>query len=141
MSFALFVAAYAPTQKQQDVPKHRGFETQLFSRTDGDWQIKLVLSSYTFMDNGAMGFPDGFSDCARYNGTAEPAKNCRSMAYAKAHDDSVCGYTVFDASGAWAQGVYTRVHRDRAIVMAMRAWMGLPTNVSNAEIGLPPSCQ
>ena len=44
-------------------------------------------------------------------------------------------------SGAWAQGVYTRVHRDRAIVMAMRAWMGLPTNVSNAEIGLPASCQ
>ncbi len=43
--------------REKDVPKHRGFEVELFTRTDGDWQIKLVLSSYTFMNNGAMGFP------------------------------------------------------------------------------------
>jgi alpha-amylase len=32
---------------QKDVNKHRGFETELFSRTDGNWKIRLVLSSYT----------------------------------------------------------------------------------------------
>jgi len=25
----------------------------------------MVLSSYTFMENGADGFPDGHSDCSR----------------------------------------------------------------------------
>lgn len=50
--------------KDKNVGLHRGFETQLFSRTDGDWKIKLVLSSYTFMNNGAAGIPDGKSDCA-----------------------------------------------------------------------------
>ena len=50
--------------KDKNVSLHRGFETQLFSRTDGDWKIKLVLSSYTFMNNGAAGVPDGKSDCS-----------------------------------------------------------------------------
>lgn len=50
--------------KERDVSKHRGFEEQLFSRTDGDWKIKLVLSSYTFMNDGASGIPDGKSDCS-----------------------------------------------------------------------------
>lgn len=39
--------------KEKDVNKHRDFEKQLFSRTDGNWQIKTVLSSYSFMDDGA----------------------------------------------------------------------------------------
>lgn len=51
--------------KDKDVSKHRNFEIQLFSRTDGNWQIKTVLSSYSFMDSGAQGFPDGLSDCKR----------------------------------------------------------------------------
>ena len=34
----------------------------------------------------------------------------------------------------------TRVHRDKAIILEMRKWMGLSTSVSNAEIGLPDSC-
>eukprot|EP00455_Lapot_gusevi_P057805 TRINITY_DN994_c0_g1_i5.p1 TRINITY_DN994_c0_g1~~TRINITY_DN994_c0_g1_i5.p1 ORF type:complete len:629 (-),score=202.72 TRINITY_DN994_c0_g1_i5:126-2012(-) len=125
--------------KEKDVNKHRGFEVQLFTRTDGNWQIKLVLSSYTFMNSGAQGVPDGFSDCKHYNGT-QPASTCKTVPYSKAHDSSVCGYTVYDASHNWAQGQYTRVHRDRSIIMAMRSWMGLPTNVSNAQIGLPDSC-
>jgi len=45
--------------KDKDVNRHRGFEQQLFDRTDGNWQIKLVLSSYSFMNNGAAGIPDG----------------------------------------------------------------------------------
>jgi alpha-amylase len=49
--------------REKNVEKHRTFNKQLFDRTDGDWSIKLVLSSYTFMNNGAMGIPDGKSDC------------------------------------------------------------------------------
>lgn len=103
------------------------------------------------------------------------------MPYSKAHEPDACGYTVYTASGEWAQGVYTRVHRsvvhsssgashffffwivpehdailvarlltlllppflilrDKSIILAMRAWQGLPTNVSNADIGLPSHC-
>lgn len=47
----------------KDVNLHRNFEKQLFTRTDGNWQIRLVLSSYSFMNNGASGIPDGKSDC------------------------------------------------------------------------------
>jgi alpha-amylase len=50
--------------KEKDINRHRNFNVQMFTRTDGNWQIKLVLSSYTFMENvGAFGFPDGNSDC------------------------------------------------------------------------------
>jgi alpha-amylase len=52
--------------KEKNVDKHRNFNIQMFTRTDGNWQIRLVLSSYTFYDStGAYGFPDGHSDCAK----------------------------------------------------------------------------
>jgi alpha-amylase len=50
--------------KDKDVPRHRSFEELLFNRTDANWQIRLVLSSYSFMNAGAAGPPDGKSDCA-----------------------------------------------------------------------------
>lgn len=39
--------------KEKNVSLHRHFEELMYSRTDGDWRIKLLLSSYTFMDYGA----------------------------------------------------------------------------------------
>jgi hypothetical protein len=54
------------------------------------------------------------------------------VTYAKAHNPDSCGYDTTD---------YTRVHRDRAIINAMRGWMHLPANVPNAELGLSPTCQ
>ena len=51
--------------KEKNADKHRGFEEQLFRRTDGNWKLKMVLSSYTFMNDGAAGYPDGWSDCSR----------------------------------------------------------------------------
>jgi len=126
---------------QKDVAAHRGFEVQLFTRTDGNWQIKLVLSSYTFNDKvGAYSFPDGFSDCSRCMNETCKSTCTKSMPYSKAHDDSVCGYTVYDNNGNWLQGVYTRVHRDMDIILAMRSWMGLPTNVTAQDLGLPSHC-
>jgi len=105
--------------KDKDIARHRRFETLLFSRTDADWKIKLVLSSYVFGDNGASGFPDGLSDCAtQYTGT-QPLSSCRGLAKDTAYVAAACGYT------SLAAGKYTRVHRDLAIVNAMRAWVGL----------------
>lgn len=41
--------------KSKDVFAHRNFELLLFDRSDSDWNIKLLLSSYSFMSNGAQG--------------------------------------------------------------------------------------
>jgi len=106
--------------KEKDVPKHRGFELELFNRTDADWVIKLVLSSYTFMNDGAAGIPDGKSDCS--NCVGDQCGSCsKSMAYSKAFDPDVCGYTC-EVDGQWQEGVFTRVHRDYDIIQAMRNW-------------------
>ena len=52
--------------KEKNVDRHRNFNTQMFTRTDGNWQIKLLLSSYTFRESkGAYSFPDGHSDCSK----------------------------------------------------------------------------
>ena len=147
--------------KDKNVALHRSFEQQLFTRNDGNWSTRIVLSSYTFMANGAQGIPDGLSDCSRCTGSQ--CTGCKSVPFTPAHDPSACGYTVGNATSAWAEGVYvlphyhhaqrpffaltrrcwsryTRVHRDRSIIMAMRQWLGLPTNVTNAQIGLPDAC-
>ncbi|KAJ7912991.1 glycoside hydrolase superfamily [Mycena leptocephala] len=123
--------------KDKNVATHRAFEVQLFTRTDfpdAGPLVRNVLSSYSFMDNGAAGYPDGLSDCAGYTGTA----SCISMAKAPAFDANACGYSVV-VNGAWTQGVYTRVHRDLSIVNAMRGWMGL-ASVTAAAAGLPAGC-
>lgn len=39
--------------KEKDINKHRGFEVKLFTRNDAKQVIRLVLSSYSFMNNGA----------------------------------------------------------------------------------------
>ncbi|KAF7362568.1 Alpha-amylase [Mycena venus] len=123
--------------KDKNVATHRAFEVQLFTRTDfpdAGPLVRNVLSSYSFMDNGAAGFPDGLSDCSGYTGTA----SCISMAKAPAFDANACGYSVV-VNGAWTQGVYTRVHRDLSIVNAMRGWMGLPS-ITAVAAGLPAGC-
>lgn len=86
--------------KDKDIAKHRKFEVQLFDRTDADWSIKAVLSSYMFAANGGAGFPDGLSDCKLYTGTQ--AKNgCLGMEYDKAFVASAVSFGRHkrDASG------------------------------------------
>jgi alpha-amylase len=115
----------------KDVDTHRGFEVNLFKRTDADWQIKVVLSSYTLFDNGAAGFPDGYSDCS-----GSSSDSCTlSVPYEKAFQSGSCGYTVEDFAG----GKYTRVHRDLSIVNAMRSWVGL-TTTTYSDLGITGSC-
>jgi len=124
--------------KDKDVDRHRAFEVQLFSRTDGDWKIKLLLSSYSFMNNGAAGFPDGLSDCDTCKG--DHCDDCqKTMKFSKAYDADACGYTC-EVDGQWIEGVFTRVHRDAEIINAMRQWQGLSQANSLSEIGLPENC-
>ena len=58
----------------------------MFIRNDVYWKIKLELNSYSFMNNGASGFPDGKSDCN--NCTKQHFKDycTKSMPYKKAYD-------------------------------------------------------
>ena len=115
--------------KEKNIEKHRNFNVQLFTRTDHDWKIKLLLSSYSFMNNGGRGFPDGKSDCSACTG--EQCKNeCnKSVPYQKAYDPNSTGYDSGDG-GNWKEGTYTRVHRDQSIINAMRQWMGLSSMTS-----------
>ena len=55
------------------------------------------------------------------------------------HDSSVCGYENLENN--WNNGVYTRVHRDKGIIIEMRKWMGLPVDRNNEQLGLPNHCQ
>lgn len=112
----------------------------MFTRTDGNWQIKLVLSSYTFIESrGAYSFPDGNSDCLKCQSDLCRQKCTKSVPYVAAHNPNSCGYNCVE-NGQWKEGVYTRVHRDFKIIKAMRQWMGLPTNVSPSDVGLPSNC-
>eukprot|EP00827_Trimyema_finlayi_P004741 TRINITY_DN483_c0_g1_i2.p1 TRINITY_DN483_c0_g1~~TRINITY_DN483_c0_g1_i2.p1 ORF type:complete len:133 (+),score=38.25 TRINITY_DN483_c0_g1_i2:67-465(+) len=98
--------------------------------------------SYTLDDSTqAFGIPDGLSDCANCT-TPLCKKECtRNVKYQKAHDPNVCGYTVNGSGSGWSKdNVYTRTHRDYQIILAMRQWMGLSTNVSPADVGLPSNC-
>ncbi|KAF3903882.1 Alpha-amylase [Dactylellina cionopaga] len=110
--------------KSKDAATHRAFEVQLFTRTDGDWQIKNVLSSYMYMDNGASGFPDGLSDCSLYTGS-QSRSGCLGVPFDQAYVASACGYTL-------TQGKYTRVHRDVSIINAMRGWVGLGSTTASS---------
>ena len=56
----------------------------MFTRTDVEWKIKLVLSSYSFMKDGASGFPDGKSDCSACVGEHCKTYCSKSMPYQKA---------------------------------------------------------
>ena len=110
--------------KEKNIEKHRNFNIEMFTRTDANWKIKLLLSSYSFMNNGGKGYPDGKSDCSACTG--EQCKNycSKSVPYQKAYSPSSTGYDSGDSNN-WKEGTYTRVHRDQATINAMRQWMGL----------------
>ncbi|KAJ3269605.1 hypothetical protein HDV01_001166 [Terramyces sp. JEL0728] len=120
--------------KDKNLQSHRNFELLLFNRRDNDWAIKVVLSSFSYGPNNENGFLDGLSDCALYKGNQTGCKSCPNVA---AHDSNACGYSCFDNGGGWIPFMYTRVHRDRQIINAMRSWVGLP---ASSDLGIPSSC-
>ena len=94
---------------ERNIEKHRYFNIQMFTRTDADWKIKLMLSSYSFMNDGASGFPDGKSDCKNCKGQHCKDYCSKSMPYQKAYNPASRGYDTGDKSN-WKEGTYTRVH-------------------------------
>jgi alpha-amylase len=108
---------------------HRNFEIHLFENPNGvsnnaeDWPIRFILSRY-YHTYGALGIPDGLSDCSLCKVTCN---SCReSIPYIKA---AVPGQCAYKGNG------YTKTHRDIPVINAMRKWMGLGT-ISGADIGL-----
>jgi len=101
--------------------EHRSHEIKLFTHPPGshdnmeDYPIRTILSSYYWGEGGANGIPDGLSDCSLCTSNCE---RCKGMPYVPAHDPSSIGYDK-------GKGQYTRVHRDRDIVNAMRGWIDL----------------
>jgi len=90
------------------------------------------------MNDGAQGPPDGKSDCK--NCVGDQCSSCnKSVPYSKAYDADSCGYDCGDGNN-WIEGVYTRVHRDQAIINAMRGWMGLSQEEDPAKLGLGRHC-
>ena len=115
--------------KERNKEKHKYFLVQMFRRTDFNWKIKLVLSSYSFI-NDAYGYPDGKSDCTRCTGE-QCKNNCRkSVPYQKAYNPASIGYDT-ESFENWKENEYTRTHRDIEVINSMRIWMELPALTYN----------
>ena len=110
--------------KKCSIDDHRRFEVKLFqnpegtSDNDNDFPIRLVLSSYWFVETSGgktMSPPDGKSECSLCTTTCD---GCKGRGKVQAYQENAKAYEGND---------YTRVHRDTAIINAMRAWMKLPS--------------
>ena len=110
--------------KERNIENHRNFIIEMFIRTDADCKIKLLLSSYSFVNNGREGFPDGKSDCSACLGEQWKNNCSKSVPYQKAYNPSFTGYDTGD-SGNRKECSYTRVHIDQVTINAKRRWMGL----------------
>lgn len=151
--------------KSKDVGLHRSFEVLLFSNPYGSHQAVLFGFILTQDRPTTPTTTRSVSSCLRITSqrtrhvespTASPTAraapslamaarpfpfserlvrlSCSSFQTQTPLDPDSCGYDVPQFNQ------YTRVHRDRAVVDAMRAWLGLPTGLSNEQIGLPTSC-
>ncbi|CAE7281098.1 Amy2 [Symbiodinium pilosum] len=104
-----------------DESTHRGHEVSLFTSPPGaqdnakDYPIRVILSSYYWGEGDNQGIPDGKSDCSLCKVNCD---GCKGMPFQQAFDAKSTGYDK-------GKGMYTRVHRDKEIVNAMRAWVGL----------------
>ena len=76
------------------------------------------------MINGAIGFPDGYSDC---NNSTKKTECIKSVPYVKAYEPLSKGYDNF------IEGNYTRIHRNIQIVNAMRSWLNLSPRTYTEE--------
>ncbi|KAI8808001.1 hypothetical protein BJ742DRAFT_739352 [Cladochytrium replicatum] len=117
--------------KDKDVAKHRSFEVKLFTRTDGNWQIRNFLPGLSL----SLQLVQLRSRTA--NPHAPTTRAVRRAAWtcpiALPFLSNSCGYSVQSSSGWFYElneclmvyGEYRRVHRDLSIFIAMRGWMGL----------------
>ena len=118
---------------QKNLIEHKQKYIQILSNTSIGSKIKLIYSSYSIMNNGGFGFPDGKSDCSKC--INEQCRNTctKSVPFQKAYNPLSIGYDPGDSSN-WKEGTYSRVHRDFEIVNAMRQWMELNTFANENEL-------
>jgi len=111
--------------RNKNIEVHRGFIVDMFAIEENDFKIRNVFSMFSLYNN-SNGFPDGKSDCSLCQ-TDVCKKGCtKSFPYRKAYNPLSEGYDTGDESH-WIEGEYTRVHRDKDIINAMRKWMGFET--------------
>ena len=111
--------------KDKNKVRHRNFVINTLKSTlFSDIKIRTIFSSYSYMNNGANGIPDGKSDCAKCTSNTCKTKCTKSVPYKKAFDINSKGYDAGDNSN-WKEGTYTRIHRDINIVNEMRKFMDL----------------
>ena len=119
--------------RERNLKEHKKKYIQLLKDNTINWKIKLVYSSYSIMENGAFGFPDGKSDCKKCI-TEQCKDECtKSVPYQKAYKPLSIGYDSGDETN-WKEGTYTRIHRNFDIVNAMRQWMGLTLFENEEEL-------
>ena len=109
--------------RDRNIETHRELTVNMFSNAEYNWKIKSVFSMYSII-NGATGFPDGKSDCAKCKEEVCRKYCKKSVPYQNAYDPLSTGYDTGNTN-TWKEGMYTRVHRDREIINAMRSWMNL----------------
>ena len=107
--------------RDRDIEKHRNLTVDMFSNTTYNWKIRSIFSMYSII-NEATGFPDGKSNCAKCQEDICRKYCKKSVPYQKAYDPLSTGYDTGNKE-TWKEGMYTRVHRDRDIINAMRKWM------------------
>ena len=119
------------------IEEHYTKYTNMFE-SDIQNKIRKVFSSYSLGPDPDVndhyirgnGFPDGKSDCTNMGSCIEQGVSLgecvckKNVPYVKAFVQYSDGYDTGDRDH-WIYGNYTRIHRRKEIVNAMRNWMGL----------------
>ena len=109
---------------QHNLEGHKNEYSEFLKDNSTNSKIKLYFSSYSNMNNGGIGFPDGKSDCQKCINEECKSTCTKSVPYQKAYNPLSVGYDAGDGED-WKEGTYTRVHRNIDIVNSMREWMKL----------------
>ena len=112
--------------RDQNIEEHRQatismFENEDYEEYSGKWEIIFIFSSFSLYED-IGGMLDGKSDCS-YCSTEKCKTECTlSIPYRKAYKPTSKGYDPGDDSN-WIEGEFSRVHRDKLIIEAMKKWL------------------
>eukprot|EP01017_Pseudomicrothorax_dubius_P028174 TRINITY_DN332_c0_g1_i1.p1 TRINITY_DN332_c0_g1~~TRINITY_DN332_c0_g1_i1.p1 ORF type:complete len:653 (+),score=103.06 TRINITY_DN332_c0_g1_i1:121-2079(+) len=120
--------------KDKNICRWRSTMEELLKTSAFDTDIKLVMSGFWSIDD-CRGPPDGLSDCAMC-ATDVCKRNCKkSVPKVEAAREGACPYENPNSFG------WTRTHRDILLVKAMREWLGMSTDITEEDFGLPETCK
>ena len=108
--------------RDKNIEEHRDKTISMFNNQFNiNWEIIFLFSTFSLYQE-SNGIPDGKSECSfceTENCKSSCTKNCP---YRKAYNPISTGYDTGNAEN-WVQGEYTRIHRDKLIINAMRQWL------------------